>query len=55
VVWNVLDDVGNPVAMVRTDADITLFQVDRDAAWGVETDDLDVPYVVRYRLQRPNS
>jgi hypothetical protein len=43
VVWNVLDDVGNPVAIARTDADITLFQMDRDAAWGVETDDLAYP------------
>ena len=50
VVWNVLDKRGNVVAVLITRQKLRLFQADRDQIWGVENDELDVPYVVRYRI-----
>lgn len=52
-VWNVLSGEGQPLAEVRTPADLQVQQVQRAHVWGVMADSLDVPYVYRFRIQRP--
>jgi hypothetical protein len=49
--WLVLDRLGNPVATVTGRPGVRLLAARRDLAWGVVTDELDVPYVVRFRVQ----
>lgn len=55
VVWNVLSGEGRLVAEVRAPAGLEVQQVQRSHLWGVMADDLDVPYVYRFRIQRPAS
>lgn len=54
-VWNVLDGEGRLIAEVRAPSGLEVQQVQRSHLWGVMTDDLDVPYVYRFRIQRPAS
>jgi hypothetical protein len=49
--WWILTREGEPVAAFEASADMTVRAVDGDALWAVETDDLDVPYVVRYEIR----
>jgi hypothetical protein len=51
--WLVLDDSGEPIAVFQTPASLRILQAERDRVWAEETDDLDVPYLVRYQVQRP--
>lgn len=55
VVWIVLNGEGRLVAEVRAPAGLEVQQVQRSHLWGVMADDLDVPYVYRFRIQRPPS
>jgi hypothetical protein len=48
--WLVLEPGGEPVARVELSARYELHLVEGDRAWVVETDELDVPYVVRLRV-----
>lgn len=48
--WWVLDAEGHPLARAVTPARLRLRTILSDAVWGVERDDLDVEYIVRYRL-----
>lgn len=48
--WLVLDPDGEPAARVHLPRDLHLWVARLDRVWGWITDDLDVPYVVRYRL-----
>jgi hypothetical protein len=48
----VIDDDGELEATLTVAASVTLMAVTDSHAWGVETDALDVPMVVRYRIQR---
>lgn len=53
--WWKLDSAGSPVARVELPSNMTLRAVGRDEAgghvgWAVETDELDVPYLVRLRF-----
>jgi hypothetical protein len=50
--WIVLDPGLNPVAEVRTPHEFRPTFVTADHVWGVETDDLEVPWVVAYRILR---
>lgn len=50
--WLVLDPAGRERASVSGPAGTTLLAVRGDAVWGVERDELDVPYVVRYRIAK---
>jgi len=50
--WLVLDAAGEPVARVALPSSVRPLAIDRPLVWGAETDDLDVPYVVRYRIDR---
>jgi hypothetical protein len=46
--WLVLAEDGEPVAEVRLSKDLRVLLADRTAVWGVERDDLEVEYIVRY-------
>jgi hypothetical protein len=53
--WEVFDRGGQPLGRVEAPPGLTLHHADEDAIWGVVTDELDSPYVVRYSLARPAS
>ena len=48
--WWVLDGEGQPLARALTPARLRPRTISSDAVWGVERDELDVEYIVRYRL-----
>ena len=48
--WWILDAEGEPAGRAVTPAGLTVHVITGDAIWGVETDELDVGYIVRYRL-----
>ena len=48
--WWVLDARGVPLARALFPADLRVAVVDGETVWGIETDELDVQYIVRYRL-----
>lgn len=48
--WIGLSSSGDPLGVVRPEARFTLLAADREHLWGMERDDLDVPYLVRYRM-----
>ncbi len=50
--WEVHDLDGEPVAAVRMPPRITVHLVQQGVVWGVALDELDVPYVVAYRIER---
>lgn len=50
--WEVHGPDGDPVAVVRMPARIAVHLIHQDVVWGVEHDELDVPYVVAYRIER---
>jgi hypothetical protein len=52
VEWWVLGADGEPQARALTPDGIRVLLITRDALWGVETDDLDVNYIVRYDVIR---
>jgi hypothetical protein len=52
--WLILDPEGEPRGQVELPAGLHLRVVRGAEAWGVETDELDVPYVVRYRILEPS-
>lgn len=49
--WEVFDDAGEPLAGLDLPAGLTVHDAAADAIWGVVTDDLDVPYVVRIPIR----
>jgi hypothetical protein len=48
--WVVLSAEGAPLASVELPAGVRVLVATRDAVWGVEQDELEVSYIVRYRL-----
>lgn len=50
--WHVLDRSGAIVAQSRIPPNVRLLEASQTHLWGVVTDELDVPYIVRYRIQR---
>ena len=48
--WWVLDPAGVPLARAHTPAGLRVMLIGDEAVWGVESDELDVDYIVRYRL-----
>lgn len=50
--WTVLDSVGAPVARITLPRGLSVEVVRSSTLWGVETDELGVPYVVRYTITR---
>jgi hypothetical protein len=53
VAWTVLGLDGLPLADVNAPSGLEIQQVQRSHVWGVMTDEMDVPYIYRYRIQRP--
>lgn len=49
--WWVLDATGEPIASVRRAERLDIRAVGREHVWAVITDSLDVPYLVRYRIE----
>jgi hypothetical protein len=49
--WLVLDPTGGIIAEAAVPDGAQLLEVHNDVAWGVELDELDIPYVVRYRIR----
>jgi hypothetical protein len=52
VTWEVFDAAGRLLARAETPPGFAAHHATGDALWGVETDELDVPYLVRYRVTR---
>jgi hypothetical protein len=52
IAWNVLDESGNMVAILTLPKGLRVQEAQRDLVWAVERDELDVPYVVRFRVER---
>ena len=50
--WWILDGQGEPLATVSTPEGLRVLLITQDAVWGVETDEFDVNYIVRYGLDR---
>ena len=48
--WWVLDPEANPLTRSLTPAGLRVMLIRDDAVWGIERDELDVEYIVRYRL-----
>lgn len=46
----VLDAQGVPLARALVPADLRVMSIDGNTVWGIELDELDVQYIVRYRL-----
>ena len=55
VPWTVLDPRGELLAEVEAPAALRIFQVDGSVVWGVETDELGVPTVVKLRITREET
>ena len=49
--WLMLDASGDVEAYVDLPADLRVLATDRRNVWGSTTDELDVPYLVRYRVE----
>ncbi|MEN8376047.1 MAG: 6-bladed beta-propeller [Gemmatimonadota bacterium] len=50
--WLVLGPDGEPLARVTLPTDLRVLATDANNVWGSRTDELDVPYVVRFRVVR---
>lgn len=55
VEWWVLDPQGQPKGRVEAPAGLRVELVHGDHLWGVETDDMGVDYIVRYRIVRGSA
>jgi hypothetical protein len=50
--WLVLTEEGEPLFLASTPAGMRLLYANRDFLWGTEKDELEVEYIVRYRIVR---
>jgi hypothetical protein len=50
VEWLVLDPEGEPLRTLTLPASLRVFQAEESYVWGVERDEFDVEYIVRYRV-----
>lgn len=55
VTWWVLDRDGGPAAQFTVPRPLAARAADGGSVWAVETDELDVPYVVRHDLREPSG
>ncbi len=53
--WLVLDKDGKPIGTVEIPGAMTLMVADRSMIWGIERDEFDVDYIVRYRISFPET
>lgn len=49
--WLVLDAQGEPIGRVELPRALTLMAAERSRVWGIERDEYDVDYIVRYRVR----
>lgn len=52
VAWNVLDEGGTIVATLNAPRNLDIHQAQDGLIWGVEQDNFDIPYVIRYRTRK---
>ena len=50
--WVVLDPAGEPIGRLKLPSGLQVFVVDPPQLWASQRDELDVPYVVRFRINR---
>lgn len=50
VKWSLVSAEGEPLGTLEAPAGLRIMAADRHTAWGLEKDELDVPYIVRYRV-----
>lgn len=50
VKWRILGPAGSLLGAVRLPAGLYAYAADVDQIWGLEQDELDVPYIVSYRV-----
>ncbi len=50
VSWRILSGVGDAIGVVELPSGFTMLFARDMQVWGTETDELDVPYIVRYRI-----
>ena len=53
--WTVLGRDGRVLATVQAPSALRIMEADAQHVWGVMKDELDVPYVVVYRVNRPRA
>lgn len=53
--WWVLDVDGHPLGRLLTPPGLRVLYITGDDVWGVETDEFDVNYIVKYTINRPNE
>ncbi len=53
--WWILSPDGDPVGEVELPRRFRVITADRERAWGMATDALDVPYIVRYTIRQPTA
>ena len=49
--WLVLDSDGRPIGRVKLPVGLDVLVIDPPHLWASETDELDVPYLVRFRIE----
>lgn len=53
--WWVLDVDGHPLGRLLTPPGLRVLYITGDDVWGVETDEFDVNYIVKYTMHRPSD
>lgn len=53
--WLVLSPQGEVVGTVTTPLTLSIQAAEMERVWGMETDELDVPYLVRYAIVSPEE
>ena len=53
VEWRILDAAGNPSATAFTPEGLRVLEIGGDSVYGIEQDEFDVDYIVRYRVTTP--
>lgn len=49
--WWIIDEQGQPIGAVSLPQAFRVMAAERDRVWGMEKDELDVPYIVRYVIE----
>ncbi len=50
VEWHILSGTGDAIGVVELPSGFTMLFARSMQVWGIEYDELDVPYIVRYRI-----
>ena len=52
--WPVLDEAGASIGRFRLPSDTYILFANQTEVWVEESDSLDIPYIVRYEISRPD-